>query len=344
MEESDVNITLAVHPAAERLAACAVAAFLAFAAWVTGTASPAQAQPAGFPARPLTVIAPFTAGSSTDIEIRIYQSGLQEFFRQQVLVDYKPGASNTIANNYVARLKPDGHTMVAVVATSTILPALKPDLGFDLLKDLAPVSLTTRRTFALVAWPGLVPNDVTELVAYARANPGRLAWSTAGIGSGLHMAGEWLKAAAGIDMVMVHYKGSAAAEVDMQAGRVHVTPKAMSAAVPLIKGQKLKIIGIATAARSPLFPEVKTVAEQGFPGYVAAPWAGFFAPRGTPAPVTAKLADDLIWALTQPDVRQRMAEGGSTIVASRPEEFRRFLQAEIDRWARAVKASGAKLD
>lgn len=301
-----------------------------------------QAQPAGFPARPITVIAPFTAGSSTDIEIRIYQSGLQEFFRQQVLVDYKPGASNTIANNHVARLKPDGHTVVAVVATSTILPALKPDPGVDLLKDLAPVSLTTRRTFALVAWPGLAPNDVTELVTYARSNPGKLAWSTAGIGSGLHMAGEWLKAAAGIDMVMVHYKGSAAAEVDMQAGRVHVTPKAMSAAVPLVKAKKLKLIGIATAARSPLFPEAKTVAEQGFPGYDYPGWFGMMTTGGTPAALVNRLSAGFHHAVHTPAALKSFEEQGTLPVGSTPEEFRAMLVAEMDLWRKLVKQNNIK--
>ncbi len=331
-----------VLSAAFRFATTVTAATAISATHCLAQTVPASAPAAAFPTRPITVIAPFTAGSSTDIEIRIYQSGLNEFLKQPILVDYKPGASNTIANSYVSKLRPDGHTVVALVATSTILPALKPDLGFDLLKDLAPVSLTTRRTFVLTAWPGLPANNVLELIAYAKANPGKVAWSTAGIGSGLHMAGEWLNSAAGIDMTMVHYKGSAAAEVDMQAGRVHVTPKALSSAQAFIRSKKLKIIGIATAARSPLFSDVKTVAEQGFAGYDYPGWFGMMTTGGTPPAILNRLSAGFRFAVNTPAALKSWEEQGTLPVGSTPEEFRTMLTAEMELWKKLVKVNNIK--
>ena len=307
--------------------------------------APCLAQTAStFPSRPITVVAPFTPGSSTDHEIRIYQSGLTDYFKQQILIDYKPGASNMIANTFVSKQKPDGHTLVALVATSTILPALKEDLNFDLLKELAPVSLTTKRTFVLVAHPSLPANNLVEFLAYAKANPGKISWSTAGIGSGLHMSGEWLAASTGAKMVFVHYKGSAAAEVDLLAGRIDVTPKALVSALPIIKSRKVKVIAIVTSARSTLFPDVKTVAEQGLAGYEYPGWFGIMTTGGTPPAILNRLSAGFKMAVTTPAAMKSWEEQGTIPVGSTPEEFRSALATEMEIWKKLVKDNNIKAE
>ena len=316
-----------------------LAAVLAF----VSTASLAQTAPA-FPSRPITIVVPFPPGSSTDHELRIYQEGVADFFNQPVLVDYKPGASNQIANSYVAKQKPDGYTVVGTVAASTLLPALKEDLNFDLLKELAPVSLTTRRTFVMVARPTLPANNLSEFLAYARANPGKVTWSTVGPGSGLHMVGEWLAASAGVKFLFVHYKGSAVAELDLMAGRTDVTPKALISALPIIKSGKVKVIAIATSTRSPLLPDVKTVAEQGFPGYDYPGWIGIMTTGGTSQAILNRLSAAFKAAVMTPAAMKGWEDQGTTPVGSTPEEFRKVLATEIAIWKKLVKDNNIKAE
>jgi len=310
---------------------------------VVSSGSLAQTSPT-FPSRPITIVVPFPPGSSTDHEIRIYQEGVTDFFKQQVLIDYKPGASNQIANSYVAKQKPDGYNLVGTVASSTLLPALKEDLNFDLLKELAAVSLTTRRTFVLIAHPGLPANNLSEFIAYAKANPGKLTWSTVGPGSGLHMAGEWLASSAGIKFLFVHYKGSAVAELDLMAGRIDATPKALISALPIIKSGKVKVIAIATSSRSAILPDVKTIAEQGFPGYDYPGWIGVMATGGTPPAILNRLSAAFKFAVTTPAAMKGWDEQGTTPVGSTPEEFRKVLATEIAIWKKLVKDNNIKAE
>ena len=281
-------------------------------------------------------------GSSSDNEARIYQEGLTEHFKQQLLIDYKPGASNMIAQSYVAKQKPDGYTLIYTVATSTILPAFKEDLNFDLLKDLAPVTLTTQRTFVLVAHPSLPANNFQEYVAYAKANPGKVTWSTVGPGGALHMSGEWLAAGAGIKLLFVHYKGSATAELDLLSGRIDSSPKAFISALPIIKSGKVKVIAVISADRSPLLPGVKTVAEQGIPGYAYPGWIGIMTTGGTPGPVINQLAAAFKAAITTPKAMKMWETQGTTPVGSTPEEFRKLLANEMGVWKKLVKDNNIK--
>ncbi len=304
----------------------------------------AVAQTPNFPGKPITMVMPYTPGSSSDNEARIYQEGLQEHFKQQLLIDYKPGASNMIANSYVAKQKPDGYTLVYTVATSAILPAFKEDLNFDMLKDLATVSLTTRRTFVLVANPSLPANNYAEYVAYARANPGKVTWSSVGPGGALHMSGEWLAAGAGIKLLFVHYKGSATAELDLLAGRIDSSPKALISALPIIKSGKAKVIAVITGQRSPLLPDVRTVAEQGIPGYDYPGWVGIMTTGGTPAAIVNQLSAAFKAAITAPRAMKSWEAQGTTPVGSTPEEFRKALTAEMAMWKKLVRDNNIKAD
>lgn len=318
--------------------------FYIAAVMFAATLLPAAAGAQNFPVKPIVLVMPYTPGSSSDNEARIYQEGLGEHFKQQLVIDYKPGASNMIATSYVARQKPDGYNLLYTVATSAILPAFKPDLDVDLLKDLAPVTLTTKRTFVLVANPGLPANNLPEYVAYAKANPGKVTWSSVGPGGALHMSGEWLAAGFGINLLFVHYKGSAAAEVDLLGGRIDSSPKALISALPITKAGKVKVIAIITKDRSPLLPGVKTVAEQGMPSYEYPGWIGIMTTGGTPAPIVNQLSVAFKAAITTPKAMKGWETQGTTPVGSTPDEFRKQLVAEMAVWKKLVKDNNIKAE
>lgn len=304
----------------------------------------AQAQ-AAFPARTVTIVVPFGPGGPTDMVARLVAEKLATRWGQPVIVDNKPGAGGNVGSALVARAAPDGHTLVlGVTGSHGINVSLVPNMPYHPLRDFEPLTQATIFPNAIAVHPGVAAKDLRELVALARAQPGRLSYGSDGNGTASHLGMELIKADAGIFMTHIPYRGGASMLADLAGRQIDAGLTGLPAALPLARAGRIRIVAVTTAERVTAAPDIPTVAEQGFAGYVAAPWAGFFAPRATPAPVLARLCEDLAWALTQPDVRQRMAEGGSTIVANRPEEFRRFVQAEIERWAKAVKSSGARLD
>lgn len=304
----------------------------------------AQAQ-AVFPARPVTIVVPFGPGGATDLTARLVAEKLSARWGQPVLVDNKPGAGGNVGSALVAKAAPDGHTLVlGVTGSHGINLSLYPAMPYHPQRDFEALTQATIYPNAIAVHPSVPAKDLRELVALARSRPGQLSYGSDGNGTASHLGVELIKADARIFVTHIPYRGGASMLNDLIGHQIDIGITGLPAALPLARAGKVRIVAVTTAERVAAAPEVATVAEQGFAGYVAAPWAGFFAPRGMPPAVSAKLADDLIWALTRPDVRQRMADGGSTIVASRPEEFRRFLELEISRWARAVKVSGAKLD
>lgn len=304
----------------------------------------AQAQ-AVFPARPVTIVVPFGPGGATDLTARLVAEKLSARWGQPVLVDNKPGAGGNVGSALVAKAAPDGHTLVlGVTGSHGINLSLYPAMPYHPQRDFEALTQATIYPNAIAVHPSVPAKDLRELVALARSRPGQLSYGSDGNGTASHLGVELIKADARIFVTHIPYRGGASMLNDLIGHQIDIGITGLPAALPLARAGKVRILAVTTAERVAAAPEVATVAEQGFAGYVAAPWAGFFAPRGMPPAVSAKLADDLIWALTRPDVRQRMADGGSTIVASRPEEFRRFLELEISRWARAVKVSGAKLD
>jgi tripartite-type tricarboxylate transporter receptor subunit TctC len=303
-----------------------------------------QAQ-GGFPSRPVTIVVPFGTGGPTDMVARLVAERLGPRWGQPVVIDNKPGAGGNVGSALVARAAPDGHTIVlGVTGSHGINVSLVPNMPYHPLRDFEPLTQATSFPNAIAVHPNLPTRDLRELVALARARPGKLSYGSDGNGTASHLGMELIKAEARFFMTHIPYRGGAAMLTDLAGGQIEAGLTGLPAALPLARAGRIRILAVTTAERVAAAPDIATVAEQGFPAYVAAPWAGFFAPKNTPQPVLAKLAEDLAWALTQPEVRQRMAEGGSTIIASKPDDFRRFVQAEIDRWARAVAASGAKLD
>lgn len=317
----------------------AFAAAPALAAWRGASAQ------AAFPTRTVTIVVPFGAGGPTDLTARLVAEKLQGRWGQPMIVDNKPGAGGNVGSALVAKAPPDGHTIVlGVTGSHGINVSLMPNMPYHPLRDFEPLTQATSFPNAIAVHPGVPAHSLRELIALARSKPGQLSYGSDGNGTASHLGMELIKADAHVFMTHIPYRGGAPMFTDLAARNIDAGISGLPTALPLAKAGRIRILAVTTAERTPAAPEIPTVAEQGFPGYVAAPWAGFFAPHGTPAPVVAKLSDDLIWALTQPDVRQKMAELGSTIVASRPDAFRRFVQAEIERWARAIKASGARLD
>jgi tripartite-type tricarboxylate transporter receptor subunit TctC len=323
------------------LKGAAAAAVLAMAL-PSGTAL-AQAA-AKFPTKPITLIIPYTPGSTNDIEARIYQESLQEQFKSSVLLDYKPGASGIIANGYVAKAAPDGHTLAWTSATTTILPALRTDLPYDFLKDLAPVGQTTKRIFLLTSSPDLPVKDFKELVTYAKANPGKLAYSTVGQGGAIHLSGVWMASASGMDLNFVHYKGAAASDIDLMSGRIQLSAKGLVGAVPLIKSGKIKLLAIYTGERTQLLPGTPTVAESGIPGFDYPSWVGILAPGATPKPIVDRLSAEFKTAVHSPKAQKSWDSSGTIAIGSTPEQFRKMLVAEAARWKKLVADNGIKAE
>jgi len=300
---------------------------------------------AAFPTRPVTIVVPFGPGGPTDMTARLVAEKLGTRWGQPVVVDNKPGAGGNVGSALVARAPADGHSLVlGVTGSHAINVSLVPHMPYHPLRDFEPLTQATIFPNAIAVHPGVPAKDLRELIALARGQPGRLSYGSDGNGTASHLGMELIKADAGVFITHIPYRGGASMLNDLAGRQIDAGLTGLPAALPLARAGRIRILAVTTAERTAAAPEIPTVAEQGFPGYVAAPWAGFFAPRATPPAVVAKLADDLAWALNQADVRQRLAEGGSTVVASRPDAFRRFVEAEIARWGRAVKVSGAKLD
>ena len=305
----------------------------------------ALAQAAAFPNRPVRIVVPFGPGGPTDLTARLAAEKLSARWGQPVLVDNRPGAGGSLGSEQVARSAPDGYTLVlGVTGSHGINLSLYPKLGYHPLNDFEPLTQATAFPNAIAVHPSVPAQTLVELVRLARARPGALSYGSDGNGTASHLGMELIKAEARVFLVHLPYRGGAAMLNDLVGGQIEVGISGLPGALPLAKAGRIRLLAVTTPERAAAAPEVPTVAEQGFPRYVAAPWSGFFAPKGTPKALVDKLADDLIDALKLPDVRQRMADVGSSIVASRPEAFRSFVQGEIERWALAVKTSGAKVD
>ena len=303
------------------------------------------AQTAGnFPSKPITIVVPFTPGANADNEIRLYQEALKPYFRQPILVDNKPGGSGIIAASYVAKAAPDGHTLMFVNSTNTILPALRKDLPYDLLRDFAPVILTTKNTFVLLASTAFAPRSFPEFIAYAKARPGEVTWATLGEGSTFHLVGAWLASTAGVKFTFIPYKGGGPAELDLVAGRINVVPKNLSASLPGLKAGKVRALAVLTEEPSSALPDVKPVSEMGYPEFFYSAWIGLAAPTGTPTPIVDALNSAVSRAIKTPDMQKRWAAQGSVAVGASPEAFRQFLVKELAVWDRIIKENNIKLD
>ena len=295
-----------------------------------------------YPTQPITLIIPYPPGGSADLLARPMLPSLQKKLGQTVVLDYKAGAGGTIATSALARAKPDGHTILMVLAAHAINDTLYPSLPYDTRKDFAPVSLVATLPL-LVAAPLASPfNTIPELIAYARANPDKLTYASAGNGNTSHLAVEMFKTDTGTKILHIPYKGSGPAVVAMLGGEVSMMFDSISTSYPQVKAGKLKGIAVTGAKRSAILPDVPTVSES-VPGFVVDGWYGILAPAGTPPAVIDKLSQALAEVANEEKVRKQLNESGYEIVGSTPAAFGKHIEAELVRWGQAVKDSGAKI-
>jgi tripartite-type tricarboxylate transporter receptor subunit TctC len=310
------------------IAACALLPF----------AASAQAH---FPSKPVTLIVPNAPGGAIDILARLLERNLSDTWKQPVIVQYKPGAGTVMGTDFVAKSPPDGHTIGLVITGHMINPSLRKNMPFDTLKDLSGVSLLAISPIVITANPRLPASDVKELIALAKKD--KLSYASPGSGSSMHLGAELLKSTAGIDMLHTPYKGSGGAYPDVMAGRVDLLFDPLFSSLPHIKSGGLKPIAILSAKRSTIAPEIPTVAET-LPGFTVDSVFGAVVPSGTPRDVVHKLSADMNKVLQSPEVKQRMADIGLSPVGNTPEQFDAYIRAEIPKWAKVVKNSGATAD
>jgi tripartite-type tricarboxylate transporter receptor subunit TctC len=315
-----------------------------------GLALAAVAMPLGafaqaYPAKPITIVVPFAAGGTTDILARVIGQALTKDLGQSVIVDNRAGAGGNIGAQFAAKSPADGYTLfMGTVGTHAINQSLYKKLPFDPIKDFAPLTRVAMVPNLLVANPAKPYKNVKELIAYAKANPGKVNFGSSGSGSSIHLSGELFKAMAKVDMVHVPYKGSAPAVTDLLGGQIDVMFDNMPSAIQHVRNGRLRPLAVTTARRSPELPDVPTVAEAGVPGYEATSWFGMFAPAGTPAPVVARLNAALAKVLADPEVKKKLAEQGAEPYSEKPEQFAEFIRQETAKWSKVVKDSGASVD
>lgn len=320
-----------------------VAAALAAAA-IGAVPATAFAQTA-YPNKVITIIVPFSAGGTTDILARVIAQGLTAELGQSVVVDNRAGAGGNIGGQLAARAAADGYTLfMGTVGTHAINASLYKKMPFDPIKDFAPLTRVANVPNLLVANPAQPYKTVQELIAYAKANPGKVNFGSSGSGSSIHLSGELFKSMAKVDMQHVPYKGSAPAVTDLLGNQIGIMFDNMPSAIQHVRSGKLRPIAVTTAKRSPELPDVPTIAEAGVPGYEATSWFGMFAPAGTPAPIVTQLNKALVKVLAQPDIKKKINEQGAETAGETPEQFAAFIQKESVKWGKVVKESGASVD
>ncbi|HSQ03826.1 MAG TPA: tripartite tricarboxylate transporter substrate binding protein [Burkholderiales bacterium] len=298
-----------------------------------------------YPMRPIRFVVPFAPGGSTDTLARTIGQKLSTSLGEQVVVDNRSGANGMIGMQIVATAPPDGYTIVlGYIANLAIDPSLYKKLPYDPIRDYAPITQLAESPNILAAHPSVPVKSFKELLAYVRTHPRQLNFASSSVGSVGHLTGELLNQLAGIDLQHVPYKGSGQAVIDLVAGQVQLMFSGMSSVMPHIKSGRLKALAVTGAQRSPAVPDVPTIAESGFPGFEATAWYGVLAPPRTPRAVVMRLHDEIVKALALPDVKERLQGVGFEIVGSTPEQFGAYMKSEITKWAKVVKASGAKAE
>jgi tripartite-type tricarboxylate transporter receptor subunit TctC len=305
-------------------------------------AGPILAQ--SFPVKPVRVVVPYPPGGPTDIVARVLFQQVSEATGQQFLIDNRAGAGGNIGAELVAKSPPDGYTVLIGTTAHAINMSLFKNLGYDVQKDLMPVSLLTQGPLVLVAHPQFPASSVKEVIELAKTKPGGLNFASSGNGQSTHLSAELFNTMAGIKMAHVPYKGSAPALTDVMSGQVDVMFDTTLSAMPFVKAGKLKALGLTSAVRSPAAPDVPTIAESSLPGYEVFAWNGVLVPTGTPKAIIQQLNDHIRKAMLLPQVKDKFSAQGFAASWNSPESFGVFLKTEVDKWSRTVKASGATLD
>ena len=297
-----------------------------------------------YPSKPVRMVVPFSPGGSTDALARIVGQKLTERSGQPVIIENRAGAGGNIGAEQVARSAPDGYTLLLGGVPHAISASLYSRLPYELARDLAAIAEIASFPSAIVLHPSLPANSASELIALARARPGRLSFGSAGNGSPNHLSLELFQTMAGVRMVHVPYKGSGQLVGDLLAGQVHLASMGLPVAVPHVQSGKLRAIAVTGAARSSLLPEVPTLSEAALPGFEVTSWYGVFGPVGLPADIVVKLNSEIGSAVTAPEVKERLAALGAEPSVKAPDQFGRYVRQEIARWAKVVKDSGAKAE
>jgi tripartite-type tricarboxylate transporter receptor subunit TctC len=315
---------------------------LVLAALLLAPAAPALAQ--DYPTRPVRMIVPFAAGGPADVYARFLAQRLQEALGQPFVVDDRPGGGSVIGTEAVAKSPADGYTLLVMSNTHTVNESLMPNRPFVLMRDFVGIAPINSSDLVLVVHPSVKANTIAELIAQAKAEPGKMSYASSGPGTPYHMAGELFKSMAGVDILHVPYKGSAGARTDVLGGQVQMMFDAVTVMSQHAREGKVKALGTSGTVRSSVLPGVPTIAEAGVPGYETTIWLGVMAPKGTPVAVVAKLNAEIGRIVSRQDVRDDWAKQGAVPMTMTPAEFTRHLEQDIVKWERVVKVSGAKAD
>ena len=317
------------------LLACTVALIAAIA--------PAAVHAQAWPTKPVRFIVPYPAGGTSDILARTIGQKLGDALGQTIVVENKPGANGNVGADYVAKAAPDGYTfLLADIGAIAISPSVYTTLPFDPVKDFSPVTMVAYSPHILAVHPALPAQSVKDLVALAKSKPGKLNYAASSTGSAPHLAGVEFAARSGIDWAYIPYKGGAQAVTDVVGGQADVLFNGMLATYPQVKGGKLRILAVSSANRLASIPDVPTVAESGYPGFVTGSWQGILAPPGTPREIVAKLGGEVGKILATPEMKEKLEAQGAEVRVMTPQEFSAFIASERDRWAKVVKEAGIK--
>ena len=302
-----------------------------------------MAQP--YPNRPIRLVVAFPPGGATDVYARIVQTRFSEALGQNIVIENRAGAGGMIGADLVAKAPPDGYTLlIGNIAALAMNVGVYSKMPYDPVKDLAAVLRTVDVSYALVVHPGVPAKNVQEFIAYAKANPGKLSYGSAGSGSAPHLATELLKQRAGIDILHVPYKGGGPMVADLLGGQIQVGIGDQANLMPQVKAGKLRALAVGSLRRSPNYPEVPTIAESGLPGFEAGAWQGLAAPAGTASDVVKRLNETLVKVMQMPDVKERLLGAGLEPVGGSPEDFAQFIKSEIAKWSKVAKDVGARAD
>jgi tripartite-type tricarboxylate transporter receptor subunit TctC len=301
-------------------------------------AAPVHSQ--GYPSRALRIVVPSSAGSGADFSGRLIAQPLSERLGQQVVIENRAGAATMIGTELVAKAPPDGYTLLLGVGTLATTPSMYKKVPYDAQRDLAPITQLASVANVLVVHPSLPAKSVKELVALAKARPSEIAFASSGTGTNPHLSMELFLYMTGTKMLHVPYKGPTPGMIDLLAGRVSAMATSITASLPHVRAGRLRMLGVTTAGRVAAMPDVPTIAEAGVPGYEAVQWWGLLAPAGTPGEIVVRLHKDAVSVLTTPDIRDRFAREGMTVVAGTPQEFAAYIRTETLKWAKIVKSAG----
>jgi len=292
-----------------------------------------------YPSRPVKIIAPFGAGGPTDVYTRDIAEELRKALHQAFVIENRPGAGTTIGTELVSHATPDGYTLLMASSTQTVNETLYETKPYHLLQDLVPIAPLMENDLVLVVHPSVPAKNLAEFLALARAKPGTINFGSSGPGSNYHMAAELLKQLTGIDIVHVPYKGSTGMRTDILSGQIQMLFDSIPTMAAMVKANMVRPLGTSGLKRSPILPDVPTIAEAGVPGFHFSQWVGFMAPKGTPQPIVDKLNHTITQILSRPDIKTSWEAQGATPMVMTQAEFAAFMQGEVDKWANVIKAN-----